>query len=100
MFRVQITNDRSSNINLVLSETFSLSYISREMKISARVSECSTASIVSWNELAWSGGARRHANFPALIELSRTVFSGATRRPTGSCRASNYGRRTRLEREI
>lgn len=45
--------------------------------------------------IGMSGGARRHANFPALIELSRTVFSGATRRPTGSCRASTRGREER-----
>lgn len=95
MFRVRGTDDCSSNINLVLPETFPLSHISQEMKIS--VSECSTASIVSRNELAWSGAARRHANFPALIELSRTVFSSATRRSTG---APNCEPRTRLEREI
>jgi len=100
MFYVRGMDDCSSNINLVLPKTFPLSHISQEMKISAGVSECSTASIVSRNELAWSGAARRHANFPALIELSHTVFSSATRRPTGSCRASNYEPRTRLEREI
>lgn len=95
-------SDYSLNINSVLPKTFPPSHISRKMKISAGVSECSPRRRrrLSRNELAWNGAARRHANFPALIELSHTVFSGATRRPTGSCRTSSCGRRTRLEREF
>jgi len=64
----------------VLPETFSPSHIFHEMKPKVELSSRRGRRL---SERNWHSRARRHANFPVLIEPSCTVFSGATRRPTG-----------------